>query len=622
MIYGVEKETALHCFFSSARVSQIRQCASQIRQCASQALDCEYFFPYNSSMDSYTSFDRLVTGISQTERDELLRKIQTTVDPDSQSLVSEEMITAGDCEDLDIKFKSESLFLRIWLYIKALFSNTEVRILYNDQLVKQSGRDIEKKYPDLIDAKSGVFRQDFYDKLIELRRCAEFFKQGVDAYEDNPGDFYVSLGSLIAPEVALQMSTEANPAALPYSREVTNELRASMLRKMDEVLQSILPAKRSALYTAVIGAEWIRQFVRLPFERLLAGFTEIDSFRICSFQNVKSEIAQFAKVLCNGKRIQTEVLEAFCVFPIKDVSDQKMDIPAYVGDYIEKATAQISLIKMFIDTVPLRAIGSVVFGAAEWTPERPDGCEDWFIKYKNTWRKLFDRNWEIWLENRKKNLVLQSMQLQFGMTRFPLLPNRPWSENWGGVSFRYDYALGFIYGFFTSVYPEYAKLLKILMLEGDFYQKDNQVEFTDSCAELDRQKNNIDRLNAKLSETGETGALFAKYNAEMLRSTQGKPKLEALMKSVETESAVIIAQWCAASRTIQLVLEAVLSGARNSRYDSISNLSGIQGKQNQSYRQKLADVKNAFVNALDIVKELETFKTTGAGIDSFRIESA
>ena len=166
----------------------------------------------------------------------------------------------------------------------------------------------------------------------------------------------------------------------------------------------------------------------------------------------------------------------------------------------------------------------------------------------------------------------------FGFKTLPLLPYRPWKNILGGVSFMYDYVLGFISAFYDEVYPEYAKLLKILMVEGVFYQKENLVELTDVCAELDKQRLALNKFKTSLAPEGEGGIMFENLMNENLLNPRDKAKLDSLIKSLETDAALILAQWCSSSRSVELILKGIITGARNSRYDTLSNLSTIQGR--------------------------------------------
>lgn len=559
-------------------------------------------------MDSYSSFDRMVISLTPAERASMLEKVQAIVNPESQSLASVEMQGPKIVPDIELQLKNESFFVRIWLMIKSVFTNTDIKTLYNAQIVVKKGHNIEKTEPGLIDITKRVFLKGFYDQVEQLARCADFFTDGIEIYDADQGGFYVFLSSLIAPEINGKIAEEMNPLTLPFSREVTSELRLSMIRNLESTLQSMPSIKRAALYSAVCNTEWIRQFVHLPFNRILAAFTEENGQLVCPFDSVKNEISQFAKVLCNGKTIQSEVLEAFFVLSYNLTERNKENFSEKTSKYMEEAASNISLIKMFISTVPLRSLGSVVWFDAFWVPDKPEGSEDWFVKFKSAWRRNFDKQWDQWIAARKKHIAEDSMRQVFGFKSLPVLPCRPWKKILGGISFMYDYVMGFLSAFYDEVYPEYSKLLKIIMVEGVFYQKENLIELTDVCSELDKQRAALNKFKASVAPTGEGGIMFENLMKENLLDPRDKAKLDSLLKSLETDAALILAQWCASARTIELIIKGIITGARNARYDTLSNLSSIQGQYNEKFRHKLDEMQYGFERALEIIKDLETIR--------------
>lgn len=550
----------------------------------------------------------MVVSLTPAERAAMLEKVQAIVNPESQSLVSVEMQGPKIVPDIELQLKNESFFTRIWLMIKSVFTNTDIKTLYNAQIILKKGHDIEKKEPGLIDITRRVFLKGFLDQIEQLSKCAEFFENGVEVYDADQGGFDVFLSSLIAPEVNDKIAEEVNPLNLPFSREVTSELRLSMVRNLESIVQGMPSIKRAALYGAVCNTEWIRQFVHLPFKRILSAFTEENGQLICPFDSVKNEISQFAKVLCHGKAIQSEVLEAFFVLSFNMMEANKDTFSERMSKYMEEAASNIAMIKMFITTVPMRALGALVWFDAFWVPEKPEGSEDWFVKYKSAWRRNFDKQWDQWIADRKKHLAEDVMRQTFGFKHLPVLPCRPWHKILGGVSFMYDYVLGFISTFYDDIYPDYAKLLKILMVEGVFYQKENLIELTDVCAELDRQRAAINKFKASIAPEGEAGIMFENLMQENMLNPKDKAKLDSLMKSLETDAALILAQWCASSRSVELILKGIITGARNSRYDTLSNLSSIQGQYNEKFRHKLDEMQLGFERALEVIKDLETIR--------------
>ena len=102
--------------------------------------------------------------------------------------------------------------------------------------------------------------------------------------------------------------------------------------------------------------------------------------------------------------------------------------------------------------------------------------------------------------------------------------------------------------------------------------------------------------------------MFENLMKENLLDPRDKAKLDSLLKSLETDAALILAQWCASARTIELIIKGIITGARNARYDTLSNLSSIQGQYNEKFRHKLDEMQYGFERALEIIKDLETIR--------------
>lgn len=583
-------------------------------------------------MDNYNSFDRLVLGISNNERIDLLKKLEAATDPEKQNVEASYIADPDDQEhDLSTKFKGESFLLRIWMHLKALFSANDVEFVYNQYLVSSLAKNIEKNYPNLIDYKHGLLTTDFYNKLYELKNVAAFFKPGISVYEEKQGSFFVFLGSLFVPELSERIDNEVSPYKLGFDREVTGELRSSLIRKMEEIIQSIPSTDKTRLYTAVRSIEWLKAFTHLPFERLTSRFISLVSGSYtCPLDSASQDLATFAKVLCNGKRIQTEILEALFLFSEQSQQDEidskTNNIPEATettkaiskeetlnincAEYLKKSLEQISLIKMFITTIPVHDLTAVANNSSIWIPEQLDGVEDWFVKYKNQWRKLFDQKWECWLRDKRKFQTHEKIKELFSTEDFPHITNRPWLEIWDGLEFSKDYALGFIYAFFEQLYPTYSKLFKVIMVEGEFTQRENRIEFTDTYNLLNHLSQSTLMLNEQLSIKGVYGASFDNIIKESIRTIQGKAKIDSLMSTIEHEASSLIAQFADACRTMQLLLGGILTEAKNPRYDTLANISSIQGKSNSIFREQLHAAKAGFIDALELLKELETIEIT------------
>ncbi|MCR5614037.1 DUF5312 family protein [Treponema sp.] len=562
------------------------------------------------------TFDRLVSSISDSEREVLLSKMHALAgDSSTQELNSEDKDAPDDFISLEEKLKTESLLYRFFLWLRSVFTNSSPEEIYNDDKIDELYKSVNHAFPGLVDYKGGYLLAVFYQKLGELKKSIDFFKPYLDLAYENLGAFYVFLGSIICPEVTQEMDSQVDPYQLPLTREVTGELRSSFLRKIEEILKNIPSHRRSYMYSCVTTIEWFYQLSKLPYERFRNSFSigVMDDYA-CKFEVVSSEIAAFAKVLCNGGPIPEEAITSLYLYSSNKfipVDSEATDDDGRMREFMDKSAANISMIHMFVKTVPFRHVSRIAFNNIRWQPENFTGAEDWFVKYKDQWKKLFDEKWNMWLVDKKKATIHAQMQHNFGIDDFPLLPDRPWAKMWEGIPFHFEYTTGFIFWFFESKYASATQALKLLLLEGVFDNKDNRQEFANTLNDLAQLSNDISKLADDLSTNGQIGLVFDKIAANHLRTLQAQSKIETTMLSLEADVQNIKNNFCNDCRSVKQIVNAALGNKKDTRYDGVSNINTIRGSQNEVFLSQLNNAKEIFASALEMIKELEPIDLPG-----------
>ena len=479
-------------------------------------------------------------------------------------------------------------------------------------------RKLNREYPGLLDYKGALLMGIFYEKLLELKKASDFFKPYLDAIYENIGGFYVFLGSMVVPEVTQRMNTEVDPMSLPIEREVTGELRASFLRKMDDVIKEIPSHRRAYLYQCAVSVDWLYQFTKLPFERFISAFgAGLSDSQVARFEAVTSELNAFAKILCNGKSMPTEAFESIFLFSAKKMvpnSSEAKDDDSRAKEFMDKANSFFTIIHMFINSVPLRYVNKVVYNNIQWSPDQFSGAENWFAKYKEQWKKLFDEQWSAWLKEKKRVALNKMLSENFGIEKIPMLPVRPWANIWGtGVDFHFENTAGFLWWFVSKKQNELAEPLKILLLEGQFVNKENRAEFANTLNELSQVSSRIYDFEEDISDKGQTGMVFEKLASDHLRTLAAQSKIDTLIIEKEAIIKATKNSFCDQARSVLNILNGVFAEKKDTRYDGIQNLASIQGSQNANFRASLMKSKTAFAAALDILRELEQIDIPGSG---------
>lgn len=554
------------------------------------------------------SFDELVAGISSDERKYLLAKINQNREHSFPLVQPAREETDGFT--LDIKLNSESFLYKLFLWIRSLVSKKHKLEIYNDDLIRTLARKINKNHPGIVDMQNGLILSLFYEKLKELKNAADFFKPYFNIFNENPGKFYVFMSTFIAPEIASSINAEADPYSVPFEKEGTKEVRSSLLKKLEGILKDIPQKSRAVMYDAVKSLNWLKRFSELPYTHFLAQFTAIVSENYtCPFTNAQTDFNALANVLSDARSIPNEALEALFLFPQRKggaTVELDQDTEKSMREFLSKSAAGISMVQMFISTVPFFALGKVIFSDYDWQIETFGGAEDWFVKFKEEWKIVFDERWESWLRDRKKSQLADVLMEKFGILSFPELPYRPWANLWGGVPFRCEMTGGFLYWFATVKYEEIIGVLNVLVLEGVFLNNDNRAEFSEAMNKFAEINHQVQLFGESLNEKGSVGSVFAKLIADHVRTLKGQNMVNSIILNAETSVRGWESSFCDCCRTIEKVLAGILDDEKtDKKYESIQNLMTIKGRENRAYRDNLQAEREVLLESHKILAEIE-----------------
>lgn len=554
------------------------------------------------------SFDELVAGISSDERKYLLAKINQNREHSFPLVQPAREETDGFT--LDIKLNSESFLYKLFLWIRSLISKKHKLEIYNDDLIRMLARKINKNHPGIVDMQNGLILSLFYEKLKELKNAADFFKPYFNIFNENPGKFYVFMSTFIAPEIASSINAEADPYSVPFEKEGTKEVRSSLLKKLEGILKDIPQKSRAVMYDAVKSLNWLKRFSELPYTHFLAQFTAIVSETYtCPFTNAQTDFNALANVLSDARSIPNEALEALFLFPQRKggaTVELDQDTEKSMREFLSKSAAGISMVQMFISTVPFFALGKVIFSDYDWQIESFGGAEDWFVKFKEEWKIVFDERWESWLRDRKKSQLADVLMEKFGILSFPELPYRPWTNLWGGVPFRCEMTGGFLYWFATVKYEEVMGVLNVLVLEGVFLNNDNRAEFSEAMNKFAEINHQVQLFGESLNEKGSVGSVFAKLIADHVRTLKGQNMVNSIILNAETSVRGWESSFCDCCRTIEKVLAGILDDEKtDKKYESIQNLMTIKGRENRAYRDNLQAEREVLLESRRILAEIE-----------------
>lgn len=553
------------------------------------------------------SFERMVTGISDEERLSILDQMKSDSNYEPATIHPADEIFDDNTEPLEVKIKKESVLLRLFIWLKSVLSNTTQNAIYNEYKLSEISHNIQRNFPGVINFKQSVLLTNFYQQLTELKSCADFFRPYLNSLDENDGSFYVFLSSFVMSAVTSEITTNVDPYSNPVTPEIKPDTRSNLLRRLEDIFDNIPANEKKQMYDAAKATEWMRQFVKIPFARLLLQFSQTSATDFtCPFGLIEPELDSFAQIMCGSIKIPDEFLEALYLFAIrnsKHINDENTGRDA--GDFLSKAHSSLGLLQMFVTSIPLRSITRLVHSDSQWRINLFSGGEDWFVKYKNTWKKIFDQKWAAWESDCKKEALLSTLKVNFELDSFPLFPQRPWEAIWGGIDFTYESTLGFLNWFMRERFSVCELDLKTLLVQGSFNKKENYNILSETFGNMIQLSISFQELERKLSFHGELGAIFNKIHEEGSRTLQAQTKVDQMMREIESDVKSLIHRFCDNARAINQVLSGILGLSKDSRFDTISNLNKMKDKNNEPFIKKIEASQKIIESALNFVIDLE-----------------
>lgn len=555
-----------------------------------------------------SAFDKLVAGMDSEDRFEMLERIKESAAPAVQLIETENPINEKNLT-LHLRFKEESFLYRFFLWIRGIIAKKDSEKIYNEDVLASMARRINRDHPGVINHRSGLLDSVFYQHLKALKSAADFFKPYFNIIDDNPGDFYVFLSSFVAPDLADEINTQADPFSLGLEIEPDPDLKNSLLRKLDEILKNIDGNAKSSMYYAVSSLNWLRLFTRLPYLHFMSQFTNIaGDLYTCPYRLAINDFDAFAAVFSSTASVQNEVLEAMLLFAQrKDFSknSQEKDVERAVKEFLAKANQNFAVIQMFISSVPILKVGKILNADYDWIPGNIEGVEAWFPNFRSHWRKIIDIRWADWMRERKKKMLETYLNNDFGLKEFPVLEYRPWQALWLRVPFSCELTGGFISWFSEQQYDGMIEPLNEVMMEGIFLRSENRAEYSEGLNLLVDSISQFRELMERLSPDGEYGQLFDEFASSRIRSFQVQNQIDSMMTTTESEIREDVKKFANGARKLDKCLHGILEEDKDGVHEGLQNISMIKGHQNRIWRDNLKEIRKTLKKAIYYLSELE-----------------
>jgi hypothetical protein len=568
------------------------------------------------AMASSSSFDNLVAELTAEERVKLRDRIRMAM-PVSEEPLFPASAAPGAIPPPAAKLEELGFVARLVLFLRGLFSGRSREEILREDELREIGRRVEAQFPGILDRRRGLLLGAVAEELRGLRDAARFFYNALDrSVERDRPSFYAFLGSVELPQTHERLIAEADPEAIAASMAEARgaiedkSVRSAALAAFESILSDISDKGRRAMYQDLRSVLFLKRLSGFLFDRLIGAFREgaaPDAGLSASFFDLRELLLDLGDILFSmSEAPSTELIGVIFAFAEREelVREEEEEASALLNSDMAKAESSLGRIRSFNARVPLGDLLKLATGDPAYLPRELPGGEDWLAVYRAYWRESIEAALAEWrAEHRNKALVeeIAAFVGEPGPAGFAHISRE---EREDSPPLRLDLALVFLDAFHRGPFlRELNRPLKTVLVDGEFYRKDNRVEFTDAYDALTRLPELLSALDARLGPEGELGAAWRAAGKE-LGGAAKRRKIQSISRGVEEEAERIIAREGSALRTMVNILQGFLKGEAGGRYDSLANLSTIESKSNKEFLRSLGHAKDRCEKALALLAEL------------------
>lgn len=554
-------------------------------------------------------FDTLSAQLSSTERRELLDRIRRGAGLSMEPLIPPDSASTGKVPPGEEDDKGLTLLSRFVYFFRKLFSGKSVEQLQTEDVLKQMVGKLDSLRPGLIDWKRGILLEDFAVQLRSLRDSARWFADlFARSIDQDKGAFIACLVSIQLPEIHGRIVSETDPFTRTEASLSIDETRTIVLAAWEDILRSMTDDRRRSIYTDLRSLMFLRSLSGFLFDRLLGHWKQQPGgFVGASFSSTRELLLELGDLLYSiALPPSTELLEALFVTASQEAMIQPdFDAESVMGADFQAGAEALQGIRSFNSKVPIAAMLRIVAGDPAYVPRELPGGEDWFLSFRSFWKDRIEAKLEAFkVESRNRELA-QEIRTFLGNREMPVFANIAREGINDGPPMRYELPLALLEGLSQGPFiHEMNRPLKLLLLEGEFYRKDNRIEFTDAYNSLLRLHERLVAFDGKLGSDGDHGRAWVQAQKEIAPLHSRRRKIDALRRAIDEEAEGMLRDSAIALITMTRVLQGVLKGEAGGRYDSLQNLSAVDGRANRDFLKSLDATRATCETAIALLEEL------------------
>ena len=560
------------------------------------------------------NFNKLVASLSLDERQGLLEKLKGLSNFSSDPLYVQEEASVP-AVDIGIEYVRLPWYYRLWYFILSFFKTKSPIKIYQDHQVSVLGNKLEERSPGLYNYQKGLLLPAFHRQMTKLKEAARFFYSALDtSVNRDKGAFFSFLGSLEMPDVHKRLQAETDPNYIVEKNPDTQEmeLRQMAFKAMDDALTMVTDNFRNSMYYDARALNCLKELSSFLFDRVIMsfGYNAAVNGEACSASVVRELLEFLNSILHSLMSVPPmPLLESLFVFILQERSGEPgFDISREMQGLLIKAEDSLGVIREFNKQVPLTWIIRCSTRDMSYSPRQISGGEDWFVVYRDFWKRRIESLFSDFMKDRRYRELLNTFRYFLNGTSLKILGNTQSELNPDGLPIKGAFGLSFLLTFYSAVFmPETNRVLRPILIDGEFQKKENRVEFAESYNNLIKLEDDIKKFEQEISPLGDYGKRYAQARQEMSPLPVKRRKIQIVINEASKDAEKILEQAREASRNMVNILGGILGRDTRGKYDSLSNLAKMTGKSGR-FSTDLEETVQQFQMLIKLLNDIDAME--------------
>jgi len=569
-------------------------------------------------MDETGHFNKLISELSMDERNNLLEKLSNQSAFSTAALYKD--APAGEDSQLEFNYQKLPWYLRAWFLVVSVFNSRNPVKIYEDHVMLQLFHKLEEKYPGFYNYPKDVLLPKFQEEIVKLKEGSRFFYDALDAsLNRDKGGLLMFLGSLEMPQLHNRIIAATNPEELTTRYEALGEveIRQKAVKAMEDTLSEISLEERDKMYRSARSLNCLKQLSSFLFDRMINTFSHDSSSgpgAVCPTRLVREQLITLNNVLFSLKNPPPmTLLESLFIYVLMDRSGEPgFDMDMEMRKLLDRAETSLLIIRGFNTNVPLTQLIRCITRNPGATPKDIGGGEDWYVVYRERWKAQIEEQFLAFAKTKRQRDIQSSFRYFFRGANLKMLENMGTEENQSGLNIKGTYSLSFLQTFYSVVFMgEINKQLRPILIDGEFINKENKIEFTEAYNNLIKLDDLIRHFDQNISPEGDYGKRYAKAKNEILVLPVKRRKIQIVLEEASREAERIIEQTQEALEAMVRILEGITKSGNDEKYDTLVNLSAFNTRGGVIFVDTLAQTLIQIKKTLQLLKDVETMEQGG-----------